>query len=210
MRLDEKHRPRVFSDVAGQDKAVKVLSTVDCGGRGIYITGKSGTGKSTLALIVAERVAGCLEGITETTGRELTVNRLREWHYAAMSGVGLYGGYALIVNESHGLCVPVVEVFLDVLERLPDYACVIFTTTRAGADIFDESKLDGAAWASRCLCVSLAQRDIVQPMAERCKMIAEREGLDGKPIGEYVKLLTAERCNMRAALNFIEAGGMLE
>ena len=41
-------------------------------------------------------------------------------------------------------------------------------------------------------------------------MIAECEGLDGKPIGEYVKLLTAERCNMRAALNFIEAGGMLE
>ena len=36
MRLDEKHRPHVFSDVAGQDKAVKVLSTVDCGGRGIF------------------------------------------------------------------------------------------------------------------------------------------------------------------------------
>jgi len=209
MRLDEKYRPRVFEDVAGQDKAVKVLSTVDCGGRGIYITGKSGTGKSTLALIVAERVAGCLEGITETTGRELTVNRLREWHQTVSSGRGLYGGYALIVNESHGLCVPVVEVFLDVLERLPDYACVIFTTTKGGRDLFDE-KLDAAPFASRCLNIPLAQRDIVQPMAERCKMIAEREGLDGKPIGEYVKLLVQERCNMRAALNFIESGGMLE
>ena len=209
MRLDEKHRPHVFSDVAGQDKAVKVLSTVDCGGRGIYITGKSGTGKSTLALITAERVAGCLEGITETTGRELTVNRLRDWHQTVSSGRGLYGGYALIVNESHGLCVPVVEVFLDVLERLPDYACIIFTTTKDGRDLFDE-KLDAAPFASRCLNISLAQRDIVQPMAERCKKIAEAEGLDGKPIGEYVKLLTAERCNMRAALNFIEAGGMLE
>ena len=209
MRLDEKHRPRVFEDVAGQDKAVSVLSRVDCGGRGIYITGKSGTGKSTLALIVAERVAGCIEGITETTGRELTVNRLREWHSTIRGGRGLYGGYALIVNESHGLSQPTIEVFLDVLERLPDYTCVIFTTTKEGNDLFDD-KFDSVPFASRCLRISLAQRDIMQPMAERCKSIAESEGLDGKPIEDYVKLLVKERCNMRTALNFIEAGGMLE
>jgi len=208
MRLDEKYRPRCFGDVAGQTKAVRILSAVDCSGRGIYITGKSGTGKTTLALITAERVTGCIEGITETTGRELTPNRIKDWFQTISTGRGLYGGYSLIVNESHGMSRPVIEILLNVLESLPAWACIIFTTTREGHDLF-EDQIDSAPFESRCLRIELACRNITDPLATRCLEIAQAESLDGKPIGDYVKLLRDKRNNMRAALNHIEAGGML-
>jgi len=208
MRLDEKYRPRTFDDVCGQDKAVSVLQRVDCSGRGIYITGKSGTGKTTLALLIAQKVA-CPEGITELTGRELTVNRLRDWYLTAKQAPGIFGGYALIVNESHGMSKPVIEVLLNVLEALPDWAVIIFTTTKEGAELFEDTQIDSGPFASRCLRIELAQRGITSALAERLQNIARKENLDGKPIESYVQLLRDKRNNMRACLNFIESGGMM-
>ena len=53
-------------------------------------------------------------------------------------------------------------------------------------------------------------RDIPAAFAERARAIADREGLNGRPIGDYVKL--AQRChnNLRAMLQAVEAGDMLE
>ena len=50
MTLAEKYRPKTLQEVVGQDKACKVISGLpSVGGRAFYITGKSGTGKTTLA-----------------------------------------------------------------------------------------------------------------------------------------------------------------
>lgn len=57
MQLTEKYRPQSFDAVIGQDKAVRVLSRFadngGFGGHAFYITGKSGTGKTTLARLIA-------------------------------------------------------------------------------------------------------------------------------------------------------------
>ena len=215
--LHEKYRPRRLQDVIGQDKAVTVLSRFDndYGGRGFYFTGKSGTGKSTLALIIAESVAGCREGITETTGRELTLTTLRDWYGRVSGAPGLFGGFALVVNESHGLSAPVIEVFLNILESLPRWCVVIFTTTRAGNDLFDD-KIDAGPFRSRCLCLALmpqrGQGSYVTDMAQWLHDIATKEGLNGKPVSAYERLLDARHCdgNAREALMFIESGGMMD
>lgn len=209
MRLSEKHRPTTFAGVVGQDKAVATLSRLSPGGRAYWITGKSGTGKTTLARILAAQVADGFE-VTEIVGRQLTVAVLKEmafrWNYVAM---GERGGYALIVNEAHGLGKATVEVMLDVLENLRDNVTVIFTTTNDGESELFEDHIDAGPFVSRCICVKLTNQGITKPFAARLREIAIAEGLDGKSESEYVKLVSACGQNFRECLGRIEAGEML-
>ena len=57
MSLYETSRPATFDAVVGQERAVKVRSRLSLGGRAFWITGSSGTGKTTLARIIAGQVA---------------------------------------------------------------------------------------------------------------------------------------------------------
>ncbi|MCP4580569.1 MAG: hypothetical protein GY839_03055 [candidate division Zixibacteria bacterium] len=130
-------------------------------------------------MIIADFVAGSKFTTIESIGRELTINTIRELVLRWRS-LPLYGtGHALIVNEAHGLSKPVIEKFLDVLENLPDYVVVIFTTTNDGNDLFEE-QLDSSPFASRCLSINLTSRGLCNVFANRAKEIAVNEGLDGK------------------------------
>ena len=108
---------------------------------------------------------------------------------------------------------PVIEVLLNVLEDMASgqlsRVTIIFTTTTEGNDLFEE-QLDANPFTSRVISISLARRDIAQPFAERCHEIAESEGLNGKPIEEYIKLARKTGNNFRAMLQAIEMGEMLE
>ena len=60
MQLHEQYRPRSWSEVVGQDKAiakVKLLAKRGLAGRAYWITGQSGTGKTTIARLIAAEVA---------------------------------------------------------------------------------------------------------------------------------------------------------
>lgn len=210
MRLTEKYRPRQLSEIVGQDKAVKVLTRYEGrhGGRAYYISGKSGTGKTSLARIIAAEVADPLN-TRELVGRLLTTSILREimdnWAYYPM---GDKPGYALIVNESHGLSKPVIEMFLDVLESLKSNVVVIFTTTNEGLELFEDAKLDAGAFASRCICIRLTNQGVTKPFAQRIREIAQAEGLDGQPEAAYIRLVSDCKQNFRECLTLIESGAM--
>jgi len=213
--LYEQYRPSCWAEVVAQDKAIAKIQTVGkrgLAGRAWFISGNSGSGKSTIAYIMAHEVADDLQ-ITELDALKLTPSRLadaeRDMQYMGW-GATHKTGKVYIINEATRMSDNAIGQLLVLLERLPQHVMIIFTTTaEAQAQLF-ETKLDCNALLSRCIEVKLARRDLAAAFAERVKEIAVQEGLDGQPIEAYKRLATRTHNNMRAMLQAVESGEMLE
>jgi DNA polymerase III delta prime subunit len=100
-----------------------------------------------------------------------------------------------------------VQAWLTVLDPVPARTIVIFTTTEDSADLFGQ--FDGP-FRSRCKTIAFTNQGLAQVFAERARTIALAENMDGKPEAAYVRLVQRRKNNMRAVLNDIESGEMLD
>ena len=104
--LYEQYRPTTWDGVVGQEKAVKRINTIrkrgGLGGRAYWLAGNSGTGKTTIARIMASEVAGAF-ATEELDATDLSAAKLREVERKTTTRAIDGAGWAFIINEAHGL-----------------------------------------------------------------------------------------------------------
>lgn len=214
MQLYEKYRPKSLDEVVGQPKAVAIAKfQIERGfvrGGAFWITGTTGTGKSSIASIMARSVANpeCVE----------EYNRVAELDAAELGRIGrdigrplLFGCRAYIVNEAHrlsGVQIDALNVMLEKTAREAT-ACWFFTTTWSGEEDLFGSQKQADAFVSRCVKIPLTNQGVCKPFAARLLEIGKAEGLDGLPIERYERVVKDSGNNLRDAICALQSGAMI-
>jgi len=211
--LFEKYRPTSFDEVLGQDKAikkVKLLLDRGWGGRAWWLSGASGTGKTTIAKIIASQGADNFYITEYDSADSMTtaeVDRLEQDMTYFAPGKG---GRAYIINEAHGLRKAIIRRLLGLLERIPHHVCIVFTTTKMGESSLFDDQIDAHPLLSRCAKIELTNQGLARVFAEHCRQIATKENLNGNFLQSYIRLAQNCKNNCRQMLMAIESGEMID
>lgn len=202
--LAEKHRPHCWDDVVGQDRLKQQIDTIrQTGGllgQVFWLQGASGTGKTTIARLLADEVQPYFDR-NEIDAADLSLDQIREWEdLCRRSPIGCQG-WAFIVNEAHNLRAASIERLLTTLEKpvVVKHSFWCFTTS--------EKLLFGVPFGSRVDAFTMSQDEqVTLAFALRLREIAQSESLDGQPLEKYVELVRRHHWNMRECLRVIGRG----
>jgi replication-associated recombination protein RarA len=211
--LAEKYRPSQWSEVIGQEKVIGRIQALakrgSLSGRAYWLSGQSGTGKTTIARLIAHDIADPFL-IQEVDASALTIAQLKDLETESqLKGFGEHSGRAFIVNEAHGLRKDVIRQLLVTLERIPSHVAWLFTTTSEQQESLFEELADASPLLSRCIRLALTSQGLCKQFARRIQEIAMAEGLDGQDLAKYERMMKDENNNFRAGLQRVEAGEMI-
>lgn len=195
MALYRKFRPQEFHDVKGQDHIVTALKNqirTECIGHAYLFTGTRGTGKTTVAKILARAVncehpnedgSPCNE--CETCKHILSGNSMNVIEIDAASNNGVdnirdiieevsypptEGKYKVyIIDEVHMLSKPAFNALLKTLEEPPSYVIFVLATT--------EVQMVPITILSRCQRYDF-HRITIDTIAKRMRELMDAEGIE--------------------------------
>lgn len=189
--LHTQHRPETWAEFIGNEKAVnvargtlaihrdKLAKGLARDGLAFQIIGLSGAGKTTMAQLIA-RECGAMDvdamDYYELDGDKCGADAVRALEQSGgfLSTRPWGKAKAIVVNESHGMTPKAVQAWLTLLERLPKWAVVIFTSTES-ADVFGNF---AGPFSRRCVNISLSNQGLAGPFAARLVELAKREGYE--------------------------------
>jgi DNA polymerase-3 subunit gamma/tau len=184
--LYEQFRPSTWDELVGQDKLVQRLTLLrrrGLVGRVFWIAGDSGTGKTTVARLIASEIADEY-AVIEIDAQDMGIDRAREFERLCQVRPLGKGCHVFIVNEAHGLSSKVVSRLQTVLEQdhVQRNSTWIFTTTFQGQKRLFDGAMDACPFMSRAIELTLEHgEDVVLAFAVRARQIAQQEQLDGQP-----------------------------
>jgi replication-associated recombination protein RarA len=211
--LHEDVRPQTFAGFIGNEKARRVAESLVKRSRdgdkplAIWIDGPSGTGKTTLANIIANELGTLPHNIQDLNAQKLNAEKRRDIEYSATTYPMGGGWRAIIINEAHAMPGDAVQWLLTMLENLGKRTVVIFTTTEGRkVDIFGGFD---APLKSRCIGISLTGQGLAQSFADHACRVAETLGLGGIDAKRAYRIVQEEKNNLRSVLCRVESGDFL-
>ena len=195
--IARKYRPQVFEDVVNQEHVKTTLENAIAQGRiahGYIFSGQRGTGKTTVARILA-RCLNCIQGPTASpcgvcaSCREITaggavdvieidaasnrgINEMRELRENVRYQPARDRYKVFIIDEAHQITTEAFNALLKTIEEPPPWVVFVLCTTEA-------HKIP-ATIASRCQHFSFRSVEF-EDLTARMAWICEREGIAADP-----------------------------
>jgi len=210
--LYEKLRPQSIEEFVGFSEVINRLTALNTAvgwdGQVFWITGLSGTGKTTLARIIAKSISTDLD-TEEVDAADVSMEVLRDWekrcHYFPQREA-----YSFIVNEAHTLSTKVISRLQTLLETpaVQKRGTFLFTTTDRGQQLLFDTKFDALPFLSRAIKVELKPSDAtLVALSLQLASVGSTLGYDLPPAA-YEDLLAECRGNMRESLQKIASGAI--